>query len=352
MKIFSTLKPKWIVSTLLIVLFALTTATVSAADVPTTMRIDRALKVGANECYRTVANVRAGDNIKLLGRNADGSWVFVWADAGDGWAPASSVNVSAEQVATLNPWTDHFNGEACASQPVQFDSRICGRLGTVTAATTTRWTDIYTSADPDLPTERAYPPNTPLTLVGRDFWGCWVRVRSNTTVGNGWVPVQSLDTRAVMGLTVLVDNSGGCQIIDSQIRNCDHSEAQIQGDLRTVNGVVTIYNEPRTDSDVKGTVPADGRVRIVSERPDWVRVRSRYGNGYIQKSQLNPPSAEDSQGHMVANANLHTEPDLDAATATVVPAGMEITVRGFSSGWIRISSPMGEGWVPARTVGR
>ena len=349
----SLLKPKWVISTLLFILFAMVTATVSAAEVESTMRINREVKAGANECYRTIANIGAGDYVKLLGRNADGSWVFIWADVGDGWVPASSVNVNAQQVATLNPWTDRFNGEACATQPVQFDSRICGRPGNVTAATTTRWTDIFTSADPDLPTGRSYPPNTALTLVGRDFWGCFVRVRSNTEAGNGWVPVQAIDTREIMSLTVLVDNSGGCQIIDDQIRNCEGEDDNPHGDIRTVNGAATIYNEPRTDSEVKGTVPADGRVRVVSERPGWVRIRSRYGNGYIQTSQLNPPSAEDSQGRMIADANLHTEPDVDARTGTVVPTGTQVNVVGFSSGWIRIVAPQGEeGWVPAQTVGR
>ena len=223
---------------------------------------------------------------------------------------------------------------------------------TDTTATTTRWTDIYSTADPDLPTGRAYPPGTDLTLTGRDFWGCFVRVRSNTEAGNGWVPVQAIDTRAIMGLEVLVDNSGGCQIVNGAIVNCDNSEDNTQGDIRTVRGVTTIYNEPNTNVPTGREVPADGRVRIVSERPGWVRIRSRYGNGYIQVERLNPPSAEDSQARMVAGSNLHTEPDVDAATSTFVPEGTTVTVLRFSSGWIFVSAPQGEGWVPARTVSR
>lgn len=337
---------------LLTLLLAFATTTVFAATIMTTMRTDRAVKAGADECYRTVTNITAGETVKLLGRNQSGSWVFIWADVGDGWVPASSVNVSADEVATLSVWTDHFDGEACSSQPPQVDSRICGRPGDDRAATTIRWTDIYESADPDLPTGRSYPPATDLTLTGRDFWGCFVRVRSTTSNGNGWIPVQAIDTRAIMSLPVLVDNSGGCQIVNGQITGCSTSEENTQGDIRTVRGVTTIYNEPNTSSATKGTVPADGRVRIVSERPGWVRVRSRYGNGYIQVEQLNPPSPEDSQGLMVAGSNLHTEPDTDFATNTFVPQGTQVTILRFSSGWIFISAPQGEGWVPARTVGR
>lgn len=334
------------------VLLVFTSTAVFAATIMTTMRTDRAVKAGADECYRTVTNITAGETVKLLGRNESGSWVFIWADVGDGWVPAASVNVSAEEVTTLSVWTDHFNGEACSSPPL-VDARICGRAGDDTTATTTRWTDIYSTADPDQPTGRSYPPNTDLTLNGRDFWGCFVRVRSNTANGNGWIPVQALDTRAVMSLPVLVDNSGGCQIINGQIINCNNSEDNTQGDIRTVRGETPIYNEPNSNTPTGRTVPADGRVRVVSERNDgWVRIRSRYGNGYIQVEQLNPPSAEDSQGRMIEGSNLHTEPDTDAATSIFVPQGTQITIVRFSSGWIFISAPQGDGWVPARTVSR
>lgn len=176
-----------------------------AVDLEGTMNIDREVKAGADECYRTVANVSAGDSIKALGRNADGSWVFIWADAGDGWVPASSVNVG--DVSVLGVWTDHFNGETCEQM---FDSRICGRDGNATSANTTRWTDIFTTADPETTTGRAYPPGTAVTINGRDFWGCWVQV--DGAGDSGWVPVNSLDQLGVMGLPVLVDNSMGCTI--------------------------------------------------------------------------------------------------------------------------------------------
>lgn len=335
-----------------LVLLFTTISTAIAAGMNGTMRIDRDLKAGADECYRTVAHVEAGAEIMLLARNESGSWVFVWSDAGDGWAPTSSVNAEGA-IDTLAVWTDHFNGESCTSQPPQVDSRICGRPGDDRAAMTTRWTDIFSTADPDLPTGRAYPPETALTLNGRDFWGCFVRVRSNTPAGNGWVPVQAIDTRAIMSLPVLVDNSGGCQIVNGAITNCDNDDTSTQGDIRTVRGVTTIYNEPNTNTPTERTVPADGRIRVVSERTDgWVRIRSRYGNGYIQVAQLNPPSAEDSRATMLQGSNLHTEPDSDTQTATFVPQGTEVTVLGFASGWIRIEAPQGSGWVPARTVSR
>ncbi len=339
---------------LFLLLLAATLATALAEGMNGTMRIDRDLKTGANECYRTVTYVQAGAEIMLLGRNEDGSWVFVWSDAGDGWAPASSVNPDGA-IDSLAVWNDHFIGETCnTTPPPSIDARICGRPGNVTTATTVRWTDIFSTADPDLTTGRSYPPQTALTLTGRDFWGCFVRVRSNTTSGNGWIPVQAIDTREIMGLAVIVDNSGGCQINGNEISNCDNDDVSTQGDIRTVHSATTIYNEPNTNVSTNRTVPANGRVRIISEREDgWVRIRSRYGNGYIQASQLNPASAADSQGTMLTGSNLYSEPDTDGEVFGFVPQGTQVTILGFAAGaWIRIETPQGTGWVPQATVSR
>ncbi|MGB1252396.1 MAG: hypothetical protein ACPG8W_17390 [Candidatus Promineifilaceae bacterium] len=93
---------------------------------------------------------------------------------------------------------------APAPAPV-FDERVCGEAGAVTESQTTRWTNIFTTAHPDSDTGNAYEPNTPVTILGRDFWGCWISVQ--TAVGNGWIPVDAITTKAVMDLPVLVDNS-------------------------------------------------------------------------------------------------------------------------------------------------
>lgn len=200
-------------------LLILSATTVYAVDVTGTMNTGRAVKSGADECYRTISNVGNGVDVKMLGRNANGSWVFIWADSGDGWVPASTVRPDGN-IMTLGVWTDHFNGEQCQSAPppVFTDARICGRPGNTTAASTTRWTDIFNTADPDTETGRAYPPATALTINGRDFWGCWVQVAG--AGDSGWIPVNALNNQGVMSLPVLVDNSGGCVIEANGDVNC------------------------------------------------------------------------------------------------------------------------------------
>ncbi|HFC11857.1 MAG TPA: hypothetical protein ENJ56_03355 [Anaerolineae bacterium] len=195
----------------------LSATTVYGMEIETTMNTSRPVKAGADECYRTVTNINNGANVKLLGRNSTGSWVFIWADAGDGWVPTSSVNANGN-VFELGIWTDHFDGEQCATPPPAQDLRICGQPGNTTAANTTRWTDIFETADPDTETGRAYPPATALTINGRDFWGCWVNVSG--AGDGGWIPVNALDAVTIMDLPVMVDNSGGCVIHDDNTITC------------------------------------------------------------------------------------------------------------------------------------
>ncbi len=196
------------------ILLLMLAPTAFAIDLGGSMRISRAVKAGANECYYTVANVQSGDNVKMLGRNADGSWVFIWADAGDGWVPTSSVNVSGN-VQALSVWTDHFNGASCAPAPQPVDVRICGREGNVTSGSTIRWTDIYSTADPDATTGDTFPPNTSFTFSGRDFWGCWVKVTGGGATG--WMPIDAFTDRGIMSLPILIDNSQGCSIDDGKV---------------------------------------------------------------------------------------------------------------------------------------
>lgn len=212
---FQTVRQKTSKKTLLLVIAALlllaAVPTAFAVDITGNMNTGRTVKVGADECYRTLTNINNGAAIKALARNADGSWVFIWADVGDGWVPTSTVNL-AGNVMDLSVWADHFQGEMCAAPPPQqVDSRICGRAGNTINANTTRWTDIFNTADPDTETGRAYRPNTSVTVNGRDFWGCWVQV--DGAGDSGWIPVDSLNSRGVMDRPVLVDNSGGCQIM-------------------------------------------------------------------------------------------------------------------------------------------
>lgn len=174
-----------------------------------------------------------------------------------------------------------------ATEP-QFDTRICGRNGTTTQTNTVRWTNIFSNGDPDTDTGRAYPPNTSLRLIGRDFWGCWVQVESDTDAGNGWVPIQSLNTRGVLGLPVTFDNSGGCRIENGQVVGCPNSGNNSGG---TATGPMTarwtnLYSSASQNSATGQALPPNTPVTIVSTSGSWVQIQSAMGNGWVPANAL------------------------------------------------------------------
>ena len=199
-------------------------ATLAAVEITGNMNTGRLIKTGADECYSNINNINNGDFVKMLGRNGDGSWVFIWADAGDGWVPTSTVNGDSNNIFSLGVWNDHFTGvpQCASSAPVVSggtvataggpDSRICGREGRVSSGATTRWTHVYTTADPELKTDTVFAPGTSVEIIGRDFWGCWL------AIGNGeWLPSDAIDTRETLGHPILIDNSDGCSIANLQV---------------------------------------------------------------------------------------------------------------------------------------
>ncbi len=177
----------------------------------------------------------------------------------------------------------------------QYDTRICGRNGSVSRSNTVRWTNIFSNGDPDTDTGRAYPPQTNLRLIGRDFWGCWVQVESDTDAGNGWVPIQSLNTRGVLGLTITHDNSGGCQMVNGQIVGCPNSSNNSGGEGNdggtTASGMMTarwtnLYSSPDQSSSTGTALPPNTPVTVVSTSGSWSQVQSSVGNGWVPTSSL------------------------------------------------------------------
>lgn len=182
-------------------------------------------------------------------------------------------------------------GAVDPEQP-EFDTRICGRNGADSVSNTVRWTNIFSNGDPDTDTSRAYPPNTSLRLIGRDFWGCWVQVDSDTDAGDGWVPIQSLNTRGVLGLPVTYDNSGGCKMVNGQIVDCpagsnsgaNNGGAAASGDM--TGRWTDIFSSPDQSTSTGIGLAPDTPVTVVSTSGSWVQIESAAGNGWIPASAL------------------------------------------------------------------
>ncbi len=180
-------------------------------------------------------------------------------------------------------------GAVDPEQP-QFDTRICGRNGSDSLSNTVRWTNIFSNGDPDTDTGRAYPPNTSLRLIGRDFWGCWVQVESDTDAGNGWVPIQSLNTRGVLGLPVTYDNSNGCRIESGQVVGCPGDGNAGSGNDGATGSMTSrwtnLYSSPDQNSRTGTALPPNTAITIISTSGSWVQVQSALGNGWIAANSV------------------------------------------------------------------
>lgn len=156
----------------------------------------------------TDINMPHDTQVTMTGRDVWGCWVRVESSFGNGWLPIDALS----NTGVLGLPVIGGGASAPAPGPVVYsDSRVCGQPGNTTAASTTRWTDMFSWASPDTRLAgKALSPNTGVTIEGRDFWGCWVRVSGGGE--SGWVPVDSLSARGVMSLPVLADNSNGCTL--------------------------------------------------------------------------------------------------------------------------------------------
>lgn len=196
--------------------------------------------------------------------------------------------------------------------PAPIDSRICGRPGGVTQAQTIRWTDIFSTADPDSTTGEAYEPNTAVNIEGRDFWGCWVKV--NSAAGNGWVPVNALNTRNIMDLPILLDNSDGCSIADGSTVTCE--------DTGSAPAAPAPAPEPVAEMPPAGTVESSDRV-CGSAGSVTSATTTRWTDTYATAD----PSSQDGGA-------------LPPSTA------LTINGRDFWGCWVNVTHSAGTDWVP------
>lgn len=189
-------------------------------------------------------------------------------------------------------WQSAYAG---AADPDVGDTNFCGRDGAVTQAQTIRWTDVFSAPDPDANIGQAFAPNTAVTIEGRDYWGCWVKITAGSV--SGWLPVDSLNTRAVMGLPVLFDNSGGKCIKDGVI--CGAATTPTQPDARfcgTAGADTTarttrwtdVFRVPDPDSNI-GVSFAPSTAVTIEGRDHWgcwVKIMSGATSGWLPVDAL------------------------------------------------------------------
>ena len=127
----------------------------------------------------TFAVLQPNETPILMARSADNAWVFVWSNAGDGWAPASALQINIA-MSELAVWQPNANAARTAA------------TGTINWANA----PLRANAGESGMMYAALGSGNEVTLLGRDASGNWAYVAS--AMGDGWVNALAMGDSAEM----------------------------------------------------------------------------------------------------------------------------------------------------------
>jgi hypothetical protein len=297
-------------------------------------------------------------------------------------------------------WQGAFAG--AADPDATTDVRYCGLPGTDVQTQTVRWTDIFSVPDPDAITGNNYAPSTPVTIEGRDYWGCWVKVSGGGF--SGWLPVNAITTRAVMGHPILFDNSAGKCVKDGVICGADVPDAGTDARFCGMAGTDTaaqttrwtdVFSVPDPDAVTGNHYAPNSGVTITGRDywGCWVMVEGAH-NGWLPVNALNtravmghPVKFDNSAGKCLKDGvicgpagsgspdastdarfcgmpgtdtaaqttrwtDVFSVPDPDANTGSYYAPNSAVTISGrdYWGCWVMVDGGGHSGWLPVNAI--
>lgn len=232
------------------------------------------------------------------------NWVKINSDYGHGWIPITAL--SDAPVDDSNDQVDGTQSEAI------------------------RWTNVYAEPNAESDVVGTLAPGDKLTIKRRQAY--WVAIETEQL--NGWVPINAL---AVL------------------------PEFDDEGQRIGVTGRWTsIYNAPNAQAGVVGTLPPNTEVLIVDRlAPNWIRIESAYGHGWIPISALSNqqvPGA-DGEGQLAGTqitvnrwTNIFAENSAESAIVGAMPPGGQAIIVQRQGFWLQVTSEFGDGWIPINAI--
>ncbi len=252
-----------------------------------------------------VGAIPPNTSVKIVDASVS-NWVKIDSEAGNGWIPITALS----------------------DTPVNNDDGGSQVDGSQSEAI--RWTNVYTEPDAESTVVGTLAPGDKLTIKRRQAF--WILIENNQV--NGWVPINAL--------AILPEFDGEIQ------------RTGLTG--RWTN----LYNAPNTSAGVVGVLPPNTEVRIVDRlAPNWIRVESEHGKGWIPLSALSSqqvpgPDGEDQLAgtKVVVNrwTNIFTEASNDSTVVGAIPPRGEATVVQRQGFWLQVSSEFGDGWIPINAI--
>ncbi len=222
---------------------------------------------GADKTYGIVAWVSQNEQVKLLGRNANGSWLYIlFHEKALGWIEAVWVS-TAVSIPTL-PLVDHTKAPV-GMDALQWLPGFIGGGGAPggmagTAMVSTGVASIRTGPNSSYPLITTAQYGTPLTLLGRNENASWVYVSTPTGV-QGWISSALISTSVRL----------------SSLPLAPFTPIDTFGTATVTLFVLNVRNAPNLSATVLTTVRRDMRLPLLGRDASGVWFKVRLPDGTV-----------------------------------------------------------------------
>lgn len=307
------------------------------------------VRSGPGPTAAVVSQLRQGQQVFIIGRNDDGTWLQIRTSGTTGWVSATFMTATGVAAVTSS------------SLPVTADAPY----GIVSVA----FLNVRSGPGQNYSSLGRVAGGEILPIVARSSDNAWYQV--NTNVGLGWVSAAYIIPRNEFGTAPVVTQNP--------------SSAEVTGPTAVINtGALNLRSGPGSQYSSLGTLAGGEEGRIIGRSADWTwyLLETRLGNGwangqylvlrgetgsipYVTPGTTVQPS--DGQGGgsapepALANPvavvttgalNIRSGPNSAFSSLGSVYAGAHLTIIGQSPdrGWWLVESPYGNGWVTKTLV--
>ncbi len=315
------------------------------------------VRFGAGEFSASLGQISMGQQVYVLARNADGSWLQIRWAYGTGWIASAYLSVTGLPAAVIDDGSGGMAQPSTAAVPLTSDTPYALVMAT--------YLNIRTGPGINYAVlGTAYASET-LPIVGRSADNSWYQVVSRS--GTGWVSAAFVVTR---------NEFGGTPVTTGTVT----AETAATGPIGIINtGALNIRSGPGIQYSSIGTLAGGTQTQIVGRTADWSwwLLDTPVGTGWanaiyiiVRGDTAGVPhvtpgtTAAASPGYPAATApeavvtgpmafvatgalNIRSGPNSVFSSLGSVGAGTRMPIIGQSPdrGWWYVQSPYGNGFV-------
>jgi len=312
------------------------------------------VRYGAGINAASLGIIGQGQQVYVLARNADGSWLQIRWSYGTGWVAAEHVSVTGVP-AVVDDGSGGYSGDG-SGVPLTTDIPY--------VIVMSAYLNVRTGPGINYAVLGAVTGGDQLPVVGRTADNTWYQVEAN--FGTGWV---------YAGYVVTRNEYGG-----SPVTTASAATAEVAGPIGVVNtGALNIRSGPGSQYTSLGVLAGGTETQIVGRTQDWTwwLLDTPVGTGWANAIYIIVRGDTSGVPHVVPGTTVEAQPGQAEAAAPeaeisgpvafvstgalnirsgpnstfsslgAVYAGTRMPIIGQSTdhGWWLVESPYGNGWV-------